>query len=82
MTQTNLRTGPLPRNYDGSTVCWYCGGEKMVPDRRGFVCQSCGATWSKQPTSLSAALVPGGKGAVEARRIGYGGPLTRGRRAP
>ena len=58
MAQIKLRTGPLPRNFDGSKECWYCGSKKMQPDDRGYVCTKCGATGAKPLPALNTFIGP------------------------
>ncbi len=55
MAKKQLPTGPLPRNYDSSTVCWYCGKASMHPKDSYYKCRACGATWNFAPKILAKA---------------------------
>ncbi len=49
MAKTETRTGPLPRNFDGSKKCWNCDRASMVATDSYYVCSACGASWNSQP---------------------------------
>ncbi len=71
MAEQKIAPRRLPKDFNYTKQCWACYGVTMAPDKRGYKCRKCGTTWSKQPSSLPAALVPGGEGAIERRRLGY-----------
>lgn len=60
----------MAKNAGSNDKCWYCGSSKMQPDKRGYVCRRCGATWtaSREYQRIDTSPTPGQVATAERMR--------------